>query len=196
MSKELRRNHDLALALWARGLHETRLLAVFVDDARLVTRAQMEQWALDFDSWDLCDQATTSLFDQTPHAWPAVAEWAVREEEWVKRGAFAMLAGLAVHDKRASNQQFEATRDLLLAASPDPRNFVKKAVNWAIRNIGKRNLHLNGVMVELCNDLLQLADRSAAQGNKSAASPQRWIARDALRELTSEKAQARLAGKG
>jgi len=132
-------DHDLALALWATGNHEARLLACFIDDPAAVTGEQMETWASDFDSWDLCDQATTSLFDLTGHAWTKAAEWARRDEEWVKRGGFALMAGLAVHDKTAADRAFVKLFPVIERGAFDERNFVKKAVNWALRNIGKRN---------------------------------------------------------
>ncbi|MCE9576905.1 MAG: DNA alkylation repair protein, partial [Deltaproteobacteria bacterium] len=146
-AKPLRGDHALALALWATGNHEARLVACFIDDPAQVTAAQMEAWAADFDSWDLCDQATTSLFDQTKHAWAKARTWARRDEEWVKRGGFALMAGLASHDKAADDAAFRALLPLIARGALDERNFVKKAVNWALRNIGKRNLALNAAAI-------------------------------------------------
>ena len=140
--------------------------------------------AKDFDSWDICDQACTSLFDLTPLAWRKVVEWAERDEEFVKRGAFSLIAGLAVHDKKSSNKKFERFSPLFKKHSIDDRNYVKKAVNWALRNIGKRNLDLNKQMIKLSEEILKIDSNSA-----------KWIARDALRELTSEKIQIRLHNK-
>lgn len=183
-AKEISTNHDLALTLWDSGIHDARLLAVFIDDPTKVTSEQMDAWAADFNSWDICDQACTSLFDQTPYAWNKVYAWANREEEFVKRGAFSILAGLAVHDKKATDDDFEQCTSILKQCSTDDRNYVKKAVNWALRNIGKRNQELNKTMIQLSKELLKADSRSA-----------RWIAHDALRELTSEKIQHRIKTK-
>lgn len=172
LAKQIGTNHQLALDLWKTGVHEARLLAVFLDDSEKVTEKQMDDWAKDFDSWDVCDQATTSLFDLTPLAYKKVSEWSGREEEFVKRAAFAMIAGLAVHDKKASDEKFIALLPIIEREAWDDRNFVKKAVNWALRNIGKRNATLNKAAIAS-------AKRIQAQGTRSA----RWIASDALREL-------------
>ena len=143
VAKRLGTDHGLALALWATGNHEARLLACFIDDPALVTPKQMDAWAGDFDSWDICDQACTSLFDQTEHAWAKAAEWAEHDDEWVKRGGFALMAGLAWHDRVTADPPFGKLLKLIERAACDERNFVRKAVNWALRNIGKRNLALN-----------------------------------------------------
>jgi 3-methyladenine DNA glycosylase AlkD len=191
-------DHDLALALWDTGSHEARLLACFVDDPAAVTDGQVEAWAGDFDSWDLCDQATTSLFDLTPHAWTKAVEWAGRDEEWVKRGGFALMAGLAVHDKLAGDEAFLELLPLIARGATDDRNFVKKAVNWALRNIGKRNLALNAASVSCAEEIRAAAGGTsgAARGGDAGARAARWVAADALRELTSEKVRARLAAGG
>ncbi len=173
LAKLAGRNHDLALALWKSGWHEARILAALVDEPGKVTSAQMERWALDFDSWDLTDQCTNNLFSKTPFALIKVREWAPREEEFVKRAAFAMLASLAVHS-RMSDEEFIALLPLIENAADDERNFVKKAVNWSLRQIGKRSLPLHARSVELALRLVS-AEQSSA----------RWIARDALRELQS-----------
>jgi 3-methyladenine DNA glycosylase AlkD len=192
IAKRVGRDHGLALALWASGLHEARLLAAFVDDPVRVTPEQMEAWAADFDSWDLTDQVTTSLFDLTPHAWDKAAEWAGRDGEWVKRGGFAMMAGLAVHDKRASDERFLALLPLIEREATDPRNFVKKAVNWALRNIGKRNAALNAAAIDTAERILKQHGGPDARGGVEGDRAARWVAKDALRELTSEKVRARL----
>jgi 3-methyladenine DNA glycosylase AlkD len=184
MAKEIGTEHELALALWESGIAEARLLTAFLADPELVTPAQMDAWATDFNSWDVCDQTCCSLFDRTPHAWDKVREWAGREEEYVRRGAFALLAGLAVHDKKTPDQTFIDAFPLIRAAADDPRNFVKKAVNWALRNIGKRNQALNREAIQLAEELLETNDRTTS-----------WIARDALRELRGEKVQKRLEKK-
>ena len=180
LAKEIGKNHELALKLWDSGIHDARLLAVFLDDPAEVTNEQMDSWAKDFDSWDVCDQACTSLFDLTPMAWKKVFEWAEHDEEFVKRAAFSIIAGLAVHDKKASDKDFEQLSPLIKKCSVDERNYVKKAVNWALRNIGKRNLTLNKKMIKLAEEILKIDSKSA-----------KWIARDATRELTSEKIQNR-----
>jgi len=180
-AKEIGTNHELALQLWASGIHDARLLAVFIEDPARITEEQMDSWASDFDSWDICDQACTSLFDITPHAWKKVFEWTEREEEFVKRGAFSLIAGLAVHDKESKNKKFERFLPLIKKHSNDERNYVKKAVNWALRNIGKRNLYLNKQTIKLSERILKANSKSA-----------KWIARDAIRELKSEKVKNRL----
>ncbi len=195
LAKHLGRDHGLALALWATGNHEARLLACFVDDPAEVTEEQMEAWARDFDSWDLCDQATTSLFDLTRHAWTKAAEWARREEEWVIRGGFALMAGLAVHDKAASDRAFLKLLPVIERGAFDERNFVKKAVNWAVRNIGKRNRALHAAAVGCAERILAAANKRAdgARGGDPSTRAARWVATDALRELRSDKVRARLA---
>jgi len=194
LQKRLGRDHQLALALWASRNHEARLLACFVDEPEAVTAAQMDGWAKDFDSWDICDQATTSLFDLTEHAWPKAAEWARRDEEWIKRAGFALIAGLAVHDQRATDRSFMKLFALIEEGAFDHRNFVKKGVNWALRNIGKRNQTLNLAAVACARRLLLNANRRAGgeRGGDVDARAARWVATDALRELTSEKTRARL----
>ena len=194
VAKRLGTDHDVALALWATGNHEARLLACFLDDPAAVTAEQMETWAGDFDSWDICDQATTSLFDLTKHAWPKAAAWAKRDEEWVKRGGFALMAGLAVHDKVAADGAFVKLLPLIERGALDDRNFVKKAVNWALRNIGKRNLALHAAAVACAEHIREVANKKAGgeRGGDASVRAARWVATDALRELASEKVQARL----
>ena len=182
LAKEIGTHHSLAQQLWDSGIHDARLLAVFIDDPAQVTSEQMDRWARDFDSWDVCDQACTSLFDQTDYAWKKVFEWPSRNEEFVRRAAFSILAGLAVHDKNAEDRKFETTFPLMKQYAVDERNYVKKAVNWALRNIGKRNLDLNKKAIQLAEEILSLNSRSA-----------KWIAHDALRELRGEKIQKKLA---
>lgn len=184
IAKEIGKDHDLALKLWASGIHDARLLACFIEDPSKVIGKQMNSWAKDFDSWDICDQACTSLFDLTPLAREKIFEWAEREEEFIKRGAFSLIAGLSAHDKKASDKEFEQFSLLIKKHSTDERNYVKKAVNWALRNIGKRNLTLNKKMIKLAEEILKIDSKTA-----------RWIAKDALKELTSEKVQKRLEKK-
>ncbi|MBM3496605.1 MAG: DNA alkylation repair protein, partial [Armatimonadetes bacterium] len=133
IARRIGTDHALARALWATTNHEARLLACFVDDPCAVTARQMEAWARDFDSWDVCDQATTSLFDRTAHAWSKAVVWAGRNEAWVKRGGFSLMAGLATHDKAAPDRDFAKLFPLIERGAFDDRNFVKKAVNWALR---------------------------------------------------------------
>ena len=154
----------------------------------------MEAWAADFDSWDLCDQATTSLFDLTPSAWDKAREWAGRSEEFVRRGGFALMAGLAVHDGGATDDDFKGLLPLIEAGAWDERNFVKKAVNWALRNIGKRDRALNAAALACAQRIRAAADERAGgpRGGDAAARAARWVANDALRELASEKIQARM----
>jgi len=183
-AQEIGKNHDLALKLWQTGVHDAQLLACFIDEPERVTADQMDDWANDFNSWDLCDQTCTSLFDQNPISWKKISQWAESDKEYVKRAAFSLIAGLSVHDKNAGNHQFEAFFPLIKKHAIDERNYVKKAVNWSLRNIGKRNLYLNRKAILCANEVIDLDSRSA-----------KWIGRDALRELESEKVQQRLKKK-
>lgn len=184
MAKCIGKNHNLAQQLWASCIHEARLLAAFIDEPNKVTERQMDSWAKDFDSWDVCDEVSTDLFDQTPFTYKKAIEWSSREEEFVKRAAFALMAGLSVHDKKAADKEFERFLLVIRRESTDERNFVKKAVNWALRNIGKRNLALNKKAIEMAREIQKIDSKSA-----------RWIASDALRELQSAKVQERLRKK-
>ena len=181
IAKEIGIGHRLALRLWDSGIHDARLLACFIDDPNKITSDQMDLWVKDFDSWDICDQVCTSLFDLNPLAWTKVFEWAERNEEFVKRGAFSLIAGLTVHNKDASDKKFEQFFPIIKKHSIDKRNYVKKAVNWALRNIGKRNLILNKKAIKLSKEILKIDSKTA-----------KWIARDALKELTIIKIQNRL----
>lgn len=198
MAKGLGHDHELALELWRTGNHEARLLAAFVDEPDKVDERQMESWAADFDSWDLCDEVTTDLFDRTRLAWGQAAAWAGRPEEFVKRAGFAPMAGLAVHDKAAGHDEFVALLELVEREAFDERNFVKKAVNWALRNIGKRSLDLNREAVACAQRLRAAADERAGgpRGGDAAARAGRWVATDALRELQSPKTRERLTRRG
>ncbi len=181
LAKEIGRDHDLAIRLWDRGVHEARLLATMVGDPERVTEDLMEAWVLDIDSWDVCDLCMGNLFDRTPYARDKASQWSEREEEFVKRAGFVLMATLAVHDKKARDQVFIDFIPMVEREAWDERNFVKKAVNWALRQIGKRNLTLNARAIEA-------GERIHAQGTR----PARWIASDALRELRNEKVQKRL----
>ncbi|WP_424357170.1 DNA alkylation repair protein [Methanocella sp. MCL-LM] len=184
MAKEIGTSHELSLALWDTGYHEARILAGIVDDPKQVTSEQMDAWVAEFDSWDVCDQCCSNLFDQTPFAYDKAFQWADDEREFVRRSGFVMMAALAVHDKKAGDDQFEQFFPVMKKYATDDRNFVRKAVNWALRNIGKRNLALNARAIEVTEEIRAINTKSA-----------RWIASDALRELRSEKVQARLAAK-
>jgi 3-methyladenine DNA glycosylase AlkD len=184
LAKKIGKNHELSLKLWNSGIHDARLLAVFIEDPKKLTEDQMELWAKDFDSWDVCDQACTSLFDNTPFAWKKIYEWSERNEEFVKRAAFTIIAGLAVHDKKSPDEKFEEFFKIIKKESTDERNYVKKAVNWALRNIGKRNLLLNKKAIKVAKEIKKINSRSA-----------KWIANDAIRELTSSKIQKRVKEK-
>jgi 3-methyladenine DNA glycosylase AlkD len=182
LAKEVGRDHALAQELWASGVHEARILASMVDEPKLVTEEQMEAWVRDFDSWDVCDQVCMNLFEKVPVAWRKVSEWSGREEEFVKRTAFALLACFAWHDKGAADEKFIELMPVIVSGASDERNFVRKAVNWALRNIGKRNPNLNKAAIATAREI---------QGIDSKAA--RWIAADALRELAGEAVQKRLA---
>lgn len=181
---QLGRDHALALALWRTGWLEARVLASFVDEPDRVTRRQMESWVRALDNWAVCDSACFHLFDRTAHAWWGVDQWRHRQEEFVRRAAFATLAGLAVHAKHEGNGRFVAALPFIEDAADDDRNFVKKAVNWALRQIGKRNLQLNRRAIAVARRLSRRPDASA-----------RWIGRDALRELTSPAVATRLSAR-
>lgn len=188
MAKAMGADHDLALALWDTGNHEARMLASMVDDPAAVTEAQMEEWAAAFDSWDVCDQVTSNLFDKTPFAYAKVREWSAAEDAWVKRAAFATAAALAVQDRKAPDERFLAILELVRREAGDGRNFVKKAVNWALRNIGKRNAALHAAAIDTAEAILAAADTLAAADRRDpAARSARWVARDALRELRADK---------
>ena len=181
IARELGKDHELAQQLWASGIHEARILAGMIDDHEKVTQAQMESWVRDFDSWDVCDQCCSNLFDKTRFAYRRSSEWSSRNQEFVKRAGFALMAALAVHDKDASDNKFLKFLPLVKAASTDERNFVKKAVNWALRQIGKRNHRLNRSAIATAREIQKLDSRAA-----------RWIASDALRELASASVQRKL----
>jgi 3-methyladenine DNA glycosylase AlkD len=180
LAKEVGRSHSLAAELWASGVHEARILATLVEEPTRVTRRQMNRWARDFDSWDVCDQACQNLFRYTPLAWAMAAEWAGARREFVRRAAFALMAGLAVKAKHAPDEDFEALLPLISGAATDPRNLVKKAVNWALRAIGKRNPHLRRAAIAAAENIRVIDSPTA-----------RWIASDALRELCAAPSRDR-----
>jgi 3-methyladenine DNA glycosylase AlkD len=181
LAKKTGMDHELALQLWQTGSHEARLLAGMIDDPASVTLVQMEQWASGFDSWDVVDGTCGNLFDKTRFAAQKAHEWSSRNEEYVKRAGFVMMAELAVHDKKAGDMTFLEFLPLIFREASDDRNFVKKAVNWALRQIGKRNVDLNIAAVRCAKRIQSIDSRSA-----------KWIAADALREITSPSIQNRL----
>lgn len=172
LAKECGRDHALAAEVWASGVHEARILASLIDDPALVTRRQMNAWAREFDSWDVCDQCCQNLFRYTPVAWEMAVKWSAAKPEFVRRAAFSLMAGLAVKAKDAPDARFEALLPLIAAAATDERNMVRKAVNWALRAIGKRNPQLRARAIATAREI-RAVDSPAA----------RWIAADALREL-------------
>jgi len=184
IAKKIGVNHKLAQQLWLSGIHEARILASMIDDPKKVTKKQMEKWIKDFDSWDVCDQCCMNLFDRTEFAYQKAVEWSKKKEEFVKRAGFAMMAVLAFHDKKAKDKQFEKFFPIIKRESTDNRNFVKKAVNWALRQIGKRNLNLNKKAIKIAKQIKKIDSKTA-----------KWIASDALRELTSKAVQKKLKSK-
>jgi len=181
LAREVGRDHMLAMKLWETGLHDARLLATMVDDPRKVTLEQMDKWVRDFDSWDVVDGSCGNLFDKTPFAVAKAKQWCKREEEFVKRAGFVMMAELAVHDKEAKEKVFLDFLPLIVGGASDERNFVKKAANWALRQIGKRNMKLNKAAVSTARRIRKI-DSGAAK----------WVAADALRELKSPQVLKRL----
>jgi len=181
IAKELGKNHKLALELWKTGILETRIVAAMIDEHEKLTEKQMEDWVKDINSWDVCDQVCANLFEKTPLAWKKILDWSEREEEFVKRTAFALIACLAWHDKEAEDEKFIKLFPVIKRGATDERNFVKKAVNWALRNIGKRNPNLNKAAIKAAKEIQRIDSKAA-----------RWIASDAIRELESEAVQRRL----
>ncbi len=184
MSKELGKDHKLAIQLWETGIPEARILASMVDEPDKLSEAQMEDWVRDINSWDVCDQVCQNLFEKGPLAWKKVMDWSEREEEFTKRTAYALLACLAWHDKDAKDVEFIKLLPVVKRGATDKRNFVKKAVSWALRNIGKRNLNLNKAAMRTAKEMLQI-DSSTA----------RWVASDAMKELSSAPVRRRLRKK-
>lgn len=184
LARRLGKSHELAAALWDTGWYEARMLTSFVDEPARVTPAQMDRWSRDFDNWAIVDTVCFHLFDRTPHTWAKVAQWSDKRDEFVKRAAFALLWGLTVHDKRADDEPFARCLPLIERAAVDDRHFVKKAVNMALRAVGKRNRALNAAAVKVARRL--------------SASPEpapRWVGRSAVKELTSPAVKRRLAAR-
>ena len=185
LAKEIGKDHRLALGLWSTGIHEARILASMVDEPNEVTEQQMETWVADFDSWDTCDQTCMNLFWLTPFAYEKCFEWSSRDEEFVKRAGFALMARLAWSDKGMSDQKIAEFLPVIEKEATDDRNFVKKAVNWALRQIGKRNANLNTQAIETAKRITRIDSK-----------PAKWISSNALKELEGEAVQRRLSARG
>jgi 3-methyladenine DNA glycosylase AlkD len=181
LAKEIKKNHEIALKLWDTKIPDAMILAAIIDDPAQMTKQQVESWVVDLNSWDVCDQLCMTI-DKLPFAPELVDEWSARNEEFVKRAAYALIACLAWHAKNAPDEDFIRYLETVKKGASDDRNFVKKAVNWALRNIGKRNMALNKEALATAREIQKLDSK-----------PARWIAADAIRELTSDKIQARLA---
>jgi 3-methyladenine DNA glycosylase AlkD len=183
IAKEMKHDHSLALELWGSGFHEARILAGLIDDPKQVTEEQLEGWVADFDTWDIVDQVS-ALIAQTPFVIKKIHEWSTRDEEFVKRAAFSLIAEISFYHKKMPDSEFEQFFPVIIRESKDERNYVRKAVNWALRNIGKKTLALNTRALETAREIQKLDSKSA-----------RWIAADAIRELTGEPVRKRLEKK-
>ena len=181
LAKKLGKNHELAQQLWDTEIHEARILATMIDDSKLVTEKQMNSWVKDFNSWDLCDQCCSNLFDRTPYVHKKILQWTKDERDFVRRAGFVLIATASVHRKDWEDKDFERYFPLIEKYSDDNRNFVKKAVNWALRQVGKRNKSLNKKAISVAKKIQKLDSKSA-----------KWIANDAIRELENPKIQERL----
>ena len=180
-AKKIGKNHNLAVKLWQSGIRDARMVAACIEDPKTVSENQIDAWVKDFDSWDICDHCCGHLIDKTPFAYKKAKEWSKRKEEFQKRAGFALMAWLAVHDKNVNNSNFEEFLTIIKRESTDGRNYVRKAVNWALRNIGKRDSTMNKKAIEFSKEIQKIDSKTA-----------KWIANDALRELTSEKVKNRL----
>ena len=181
LAKEIGKNHDIAQKLWFSGIHEARILAGMVDNPEMVTEKQMDNWIKDFDSWDVCDQVCMNLFDKLPFAFEKTIKLTGEKEEFARRSGFTLMACLAWHDKNSPDERFKRFFPLIKKYSTDDRNFVRKAVNWALRQIGKRNKKLNAEAIRTAKEIMKMDSKTA-----------RWIATDAIRELESSSIQKRL----
>jgi len=185
IAKEIGKDHELAKKLWESNIRETKILASMIDYPELVTEEQMERWGKEFDYWEICDQVCQNLFTYTKFAYQKAIEWGGRDEEFVKRAGFALIAWLAFKDKEAKDKQFEKFLPIVKREATDNRIFVKKAVNWALRQIGKRNICLNTKAIETAKEIQKIQSKSA-----------KWIAQDAIKELTNDAIQERLKERG
>ncbi len=184
IAKELGKDHKLALDLWETGIPEAKIVAAMIDEPEKLTERQMEDWVKGINSWDICDQVCMNLFEKTPLALKKILDWSEREEEFIKRTAFALIACLAWHDKGAKDEEFIKLFPVIKRGATDERNLVKKAVNWALRNIGKRNPYLNKAALKAAEEIQRIDSKAA-----------HWIASDAIRELESDAVQRRLKSK-
>jgi len=181
IAKEIGKSHKLAQKLWATNIRETKILASMIEDPEIVSEQQIEDWVKEFNYWEICDQCCMNLFEKTRFAYKKAVEWSSREKEFVKRAGFVLMARLVVSDKKADDDKFEKFFSIIKREATDDRNFVKKAVNWALRQIGKRNLNLNGKAIKIAKEIQEMDSKSA-----------KWIASDTIRELTSKAVQKRL----
>lgn len=181
IAKEFGKNHKVALELWNIGFADAKITAALIDEPDKVTEDQMEEWVKDIDSWDVCDQICMNLFDKTPLAWKKIIDWSKRDEEFVKRTAFSLLACLAWHDKNADDTKFIDYFPLIKRNATDDRNYVKKAVSWALRHIGKRNLNLHKAALKLASEIKQIDSKTS-----------RWIGSDVIKDLNSDSTKRRL----
>jgi 3-methyladenine DNA glycosylase AlkD len=175
-AKKIGKDHDLAVKLWNSGIRDARMVAACIEDPKTISEDQVEKWVKNLDSWDICDHCCGHLFDKTPFAYEKAKVWTQRKEEFQKRAGFSLMAWLAVHDKKVDDSKFEGFLTIIKRESTDKRNYVKKAVNWALRNIGKRNIGMNKKAIKIAREIQKIDSKSA-----------KWIASDAIRELTSEK---------
>jgi 3-methyladenine DNA glycosylase AlkD len=180
LAKEIGKNHKLALELWEEGIDETKILASMIGEEDKLTEAQAEKWVADFNSWDVCDQVCMNLFKKLPFAKKKIKEWSKGKEEFVKRAAFSLIACIAVYDKEKPDNEFMKFLSLIKKAATDERNYVKKAVSWALRNIGKRNKNLNKEVIKFASELEKTDSKSG-----------RWIARETLKDIQREKVKKR-----
>jgi len=181
IAKEIGINHKLAQRLWNTNIRETKILASMIEDPEMVTEEQIEGWVKEFNYWEICDQCCMNLFEKTKFAYKKAIEWSSREKEFIKRAGFVLMARLAVSDKKADDKRFEKFFPIIKREATDDRNYVKKAVNWALRQMGKRNLNLNGKAIKIAKEIQKMDSKIA-----------KWIASDALRELTSDTVQKKL----
>jgi 3-methyladenine DNA glycosylase AlkD len=181
IARQTGKDHQLALELWETGISEAMIVASMVGIPEKLTEAQMEAWVLDFNSWDVCDQVCMNLFEESPLVWKKIVEWSRREEEFVKRAGFALLACLAWHRKDAVDEEFVKLLPIIEDGATDGRNYIKKGVSWALRNIGKRNNHLHQVAMDTAVRLQNMDSKTA-----------KWIAKQAIRDLTSDVTKRRL----
>jgi 3-methyladenine DNA glycosylase AlkD len=180
-AKQIGREHELALKLWNTGIRDARMVAACIEDPKTISEEQVESWLRDIKAWDLCDHCCGHLFDKTPFAYEKALEWSKRKEEFQKRAGFSIVAWLAVHDKKKGDKWFENFLEIIRIESTDSRNYVKKAVNWALRQIGKRNWDMNKKAIKTAEKILKIDDKTA-----------KWNARDAIRELTCKKVKVKL----